>query len=272
VPGWIVDEDAECLLGVTFVGPGVSELLHSATVAVAAQESPCRVADVRRKDDLFDITIADGFHAVGRAVVVASGARYKGLPFDRWKDFEGAGIFYAATDLEARLCTGSPVAVVGGGNSAGQAALYLAQRGSTPTLVVRADELARGMSSYLAERIKADPRITVRIGNQITALHGDDYLRAVTISHRATGTSYETPSAGLFCFIGAEPATEWFTCAQLDQNGFVLTDSALTPDVLGPTWERLGRSSEPGIFAVGDVRAGSMKRIAAAVGEGASCV
>ena len=240
--------------------------------------SPCRVAEVRRKDDFFDVIMVDGSHAFGRAVVVASGARYKGLPLDRWKDFEGAGIFYAATDLEARLCTGSPVAVVGGGNSAGQAALYLAQRGSTPTLVVRADELARGMSSYLAERIKADPRITVHVGSQITALRGDDYLRAVTISHGASGTSYETPGAGLFCFIGAEPATDWLNCAQLDRNGFVLTDSALTPGVLGSTWERLGRTplpfetSEPGIFAVGDVRAGSMKRVAAAVGEGASCV
>jgi thioredoxin reductase (NADPH) len=139
--------------------------------------SPCRVTGIRRADDIFDIKIVDGSHALGRAVVVASGARYKGLPLDRWEDFEGAGIFYAATDLEARLCTGRPVTVVGGGNSAGQAALYLAQRGSTPTLVVRADVLTRGMSSYLAERITADPRITVRVGSQITALYGGDYLR-----------------------------------------------------------------------------------------------
>ena len=213
-----------------------------------------------------------------KAVVIATGARYRALPLERWPDFEGAGIYYAATELEARSCVGSPVAVIGGANSAGQAALYLAGRGSEVSLVVRGPDITTGMSAYLVDRLLAHSRVTVLCQSEVTRLDGSDFLEEVSITNPAAGITVAQPCSGLFCFIGAEPATSWLTGIATEDNGFIRTDVQLTNDDLGPAWASLGRrplpfeTSVPGVFAVGDVRSGSMKRVAAATGEGASAI
>jgi thioredoxin reductase (NADPH) len=172
------------------------------------------------------------------------------------------------------------VTVIGGANSAGQAALYLAGRGSLVTLAVRGDDLAVGMSSYLADRITAHPAITVRTSTQVTGLHGDAHLEAITLGLGAADGHGDLVQdcRGLFCFIGAVSATDWLEEVAVDEHGFVLTDSDLGDGQLGGVWGELGRrplpfeTSQPGVFAAGDVRAGSTKRVAGAVGEGASAV
>jgi len=213
-----------------------------------------------------------------KAVIIATGARYRALPLERWSDFEGAGIYYAATELEARSCAGSPVAVVGGANSAGQAALYLAGRGSEVSLVVRGPDIAAEMSAYLVDRLLAHPRVTVQCRSEVTRLDGGDFLQEVSITDRMRNTTRVQPCSALFCFIGAEPATSWLTGIAIEGDGFIRTDVQLTGDDLGPGWAEAGRrplpfeTSVPGVFAVGDVRSGSMKRVAAATGEGASAI
>ena len=211
-------------------------------------------------------------------MIVATGAHYRRLYVSRLKDLEGAGIYYAATDTEVRLCAGAPVVVVGGGNSAGQAALHLAKAGCDVTLVIRAQDLSASMSSYLADRIAAHPQITLRSNTVVTALHGDNSLAGVSLEHPVNG-SFDIPAAGLFSFIGATPATEWLANqVAIDGRGFIRTDRDLDPATLGEAWLPLGRdplpyeSSRIGLFAVGDVRSGSLKRVAAAVGEGSAVV
>ena len=191
--------------------------------------------------------------------------------------FEGAGVYYAATDLEARVCSGSEVVVVGGGNSAGQAAIYLAQQGSRVSIVIRRDSLAETMSHYLIERIEADPRIELLTNTEVRDVHGDGHLADVTLEHTPTGDQRTVPCAGLFCFIGAQPATGWLGDAVvLDPDGFVLTDRPARRGPRGPAFAARDplpfETSLPGVFAVGDVRHGSLKRVAAAVGEGSSAV
>jgi thioredoxin reductase (NADPH) len=211
-------------------------------------------------------------------VIIASGARYQRLAVDDLARFEGAGVYYAATDLEARVCSGRPVVVVGGGNSAGQAALYLAQQGSGVTIAIRRDDLSNSMSRYLIERIEADPRIELWTSTEVRALDGDPHLERITVEHTPTGERRTVDCAGLFCFIGADPATGWLgDSVALDANGFVLTDRSLPDSVTsGPLFAArpplMYETSLPGIFAVGDVRHGSMKRVASAVGEGSSAV
>jgi thioredoxin reductase (NADPH) len=182
-------------------------------------------------------------------------------------------VYYAATDLEARMCRESPVAVVGGGNSAGQATLFLAQQGSSVALVLRGDDIGRSMSRYLVDRIEADPRIEVLRNTEVRALGGPTRLERVTIEHTPDGTAHERKCEGLFCFIGAVPATDWLGgTVALDRNGFVLTDRALADLLVSERTPLPYETSQPGVFAVGDVRADSMKRVAAAVGEGSSAV
>jgi thioredoxin reductase (NADPH) len=241
--------------------------------------SPCGVADLRSDGSGHHIvTLVDGTEIQTRAVVVATGAAYRTLPLDRWADFVGAGIFYAATDLEAKAVAGQPVTIVGGANSAGQAALYLSRHASDVTIVVRATDLGLGMSSYLVDRIQADPRIEVRTSTEVTELHGDDRLGRISLTDRRTGVASACGCNGLFCFIGAEPATDWLSGVHLDPAGFIPTDLQLQPSDLDARYAALGRdplpfeTSVPGVFAVGDVRLASMKRVAAAVGEGASAV
>ncbi len=242
--------------------------------------SPCQAVklDTDRAGGRLRLHLPEGEFIDSKAVVIATGARYRALPLERWPDFEGAGIYYAATELEARGCAGSPVTVVGGANSAGQAALYMAGRGSDVSLVVRGPDIAAEMSAYLVDRLLVHPRVTVHCRSEVTRLDGADFLEEISITDRTTGTTRAQPCSGLFCFIGAEPATSWLTGIAIEENGFIRTDVQLTSTDLGPAWAALGRTplpfetNVPGVFAVGDVRAGSMKRVAAATGEGASAI
>ncbi len=242
--------------------------------------SPCQAVklDADRNGDLLRLHLQDGEVIDSKSVIIATGARYRALPLERWPDFEGAGIFYAATELEARGCAGSPVTVIGGANSAGQAALYLAGRGSEVSLVVRGPDIAAEMSAYLVDRLRAHPRVTVRCRSEVTRLDGGDFLEEVSITDRTADSTQAQPCAGLFCFIGAEPATSWLTGIATGDDGFIRTDVQLNDDDLGPSWAALRRrplpfeTNIPGVFAVGDVHSGSMKRVAAATGEGASAI
>jgi thioredoxin reductase (NADPH) len=247
--------------------------------------TPCTVTHLHTEDGHMRLTLADNTEIPTHAVVIATGARYRTLPLERWSDFEGAGIYFAATELEAKACATEPVTVVGGANSAGQASIYLADRGSPVDLVVRGADLTAGMSRYLVDRIIAHPRIQVRMETEVTALYGDASLAEVRTTTRQ-GVEDLHDCRGLFCFIGAQPATEWLVGdasdkeehVALDDDGFVFTDQQLDDSLLSDAWSLLGRrplpfeTSVPGVFAVGDVRHGSMKRVAAAVGEGASAI
>lgn len=239
--------------------------------------SPCAASSLKEEAGHLVVHLSDGTQVAARAVIAATGARYRRLPAARLADFECAGVFYAATDLEARVCGNSPVVVAGGGNSAGQAAVFLAESGSDVTVVIRGADLAASMSRYLVDRIEGHERITVRTSTEITALDGDRTLQEVRVMS-PHGESV-LPCQGLFSFIGAEPASGWLSgCAALDGKGFVLTDRALAAGDLDERWDVLGRAplpfetSHPGLFAVGDLRAGSTKRVAAAVGEGSAAV
>jgi len=244
----------------------------------ARLNAPCEVAGLRVEEGFHVVVLADGSEVSTRAVIVASGAQYRRLEVDDLERFEGAGVYYAATELEARLCRGFNTIVVGGGNSAGQAAIYMAQQGSPVSLVVRRRELTETMSQYLIGRIEANDRIEVLNHTEVRGLAGEKHLEAVTLEDNQTGARRSVPCQGLFCFIGAVPATAWLGgCVALDRSGFVLTDRAL-PDSISKGSDFGGRdplpfeTSLPGVFAAGDVRAGSVKRVAAAVGEGSSAV
>jgi thioredoxin reductase (NADPH) len=206
---------------------------------------------------------------------VATGARYNRLPLERLSEFEGAGVFYAATQMEAQMCTHSPAVVVGGGNSAGQAALFLARTSSSVHIVIRGDSLARSMSRYLIDQIEHHPLIEVLPHSEVTRLEGDSELSGVEIRDNVAGTTLTLNTCGIFVFIGAKPATDWLE-GQLavDTRGFVLTGTDLPDEVIALLEQPplLLETSRPGIFAVGDVRSGSVKRAATAIGEGSMAV
>jgi thioredoxin reductase (NADPH) len=263
---------------------GISGGELTARTAMQAQRlgarlnSPCVVAGIRLEPGFHVVTLENGSEIPARAVIVATGARYQRLVVDDLERFEGAGVYYAATDLEARVCAGLDVLVVGGGNSAGQAAIYLAQQGCGVSIAIRRGDLATSMSRYLIDRIDADPRIELLTTTEVRALDGDRFLERVTLEHTPSGATRVVNCAGLYCFIGAEPATGWLGgCVALDDRGFALTDRWL-PAELGESLAFAHReplpfeTSVPGVFAVGDVRHGSPKRVAAAVGEGSSAV
>ena len=187
-------------------------------------------------------------------------------------------MYYAATDMEARICGGFDVVIVGGGNSAGQAAIYMSQQKCHVSIVIRRDSLEPTMSRYLIERIDANDNIDVVTQTEVRVLGGEGHLAQVTLEHTPTGERRTVPCSGLFCFIGAQPATGWLgACVELDRDGFIVTDRSL-PDAImaGPEFATRAplpfETSLPGVFAVGDVRQGSLKRVAAAVGEGSSAV
>jgi thioredoxin reductase (NADPH) len=247
----------------------------------AQLNAPCQAAALQPEGGFHVVTLADGSEIPTKAVVIASGARYRRLSVDGLERFEGAGVYYAATDLEARLCAGRSVVVVGGGNSAGQAAVYLAQQSCEVKLVIRGTDLGRTMSRYLVNRIDDDPRIelleTTEVRSLLHAGEGAHGLDAVVLEDTRSGVRTTLPCAGLFCFIGAEPATAWLQDkVALDPHGFVLTDRQLPAPALVASFS--GRHPLPyetsvmGVFAVGDVRSGSIKRVATAVGEGSSVI
>ncbi len=240
--------------------------------------SPCGVAELDTSATQLDVVLDDGIRVPTRAAVIATGVHYRGLPLPRWADFEGAGIYYAATALEAQPQQGRPVVVVGGANSAGQAALYLASLGCAVSLVVRAESLAQSMSSYLSDRLLAEGRVQVLTSTAVTGLIGDAELVEVTLTDQKSGAVADHSCRALFCFIGADPATGWKHHVALDARGFVQTDVQLDTGGADSVWTALNRqplpfeTSSPGVFAVGDVRAGSIKRVASAAGEGASAI
>jgi len=240
--------------------------------------APCVATGLRAEDGFQVIELADGSEIPARAVIVASGARYRRLAVPDLEHFEGVGVYYAATDLEARICTDLPVVVIGGGNSAGQAAIYLAGQASHVSLVIRSGDLARTMSQYLIERIDADPNIGVLPDTEVRELTGAGRLEHLTLEHVPTAKRRTVACSGLFCFIGAEPATSWLgDVLERDSKGFIVTDRSLPDSIAsGPRFVTRTplpfETSVPGVFAVGDVRSGSMKRVAAAVGEGSSAV
>jgi thioredoxin reductase (NADPH) len=214
-------------------------------------------------DETFCANFDNGQRVRAKAVVVATGVQYRRLPLDRLADFEGTGIYYAATEIEARYCRETEAVVIGGGNSAGQAAMFLSRSARCVRVLVRGSSLAASMSSYLSSRLEADPRITIEYGAEVSALHGTARLEALTIRDLKNGTSRAIDTRALFIMVGAAPNTDWLPSqVKLDDKGFVITGSgegaATSPFA----------TSQPGIFAVGDVRAGSVKRVASSVGEG----
>jgi thioredoxin reductase (NADPH) len=220
-----------------------------------------------------DVRFADGESVTARAVIIATGARYNRLPLDRLSEFEGVGVYYAATQMEAQACAGGPVVIVGGGNSAGQAALFLAHACVSVQIVIRGESLASSMSRYLIDQIDRQPRIRVVDRTQVVALVGDEVLEAVELRH-ADGEVATVPMCGLFVFIGAKPSTGW-TGGQLaeDEHGFLLTGPEILPSVFeGAGTPLFLETSRPGIFCAGDVRSRSVKRVATAIGEGSMAV
>jgi len=225
--------------------------------------TPRRVTQLERLEGAqFCATFDSGQRVRAGAAVIATGVQYRRLPIDRLVEFEGAGAYYAATEAEARYCKNAEVIIIGGGNSAGQAAMFLSRAARHVRLLVRGTSLASSMSSYLSSRLEADPAITIEYNAEVVALHGAERLEAVTIRDARHGTNRTIPTCAVFIMVGAEPNTAWLAgLVELDRKGFILTGAAVRADSPFAT-------SCPGIFAVGDVRAGSVKRVASSVGEG----
>ncbi len=244
---------------------GISGPALAGRAQVQAQKFGARLAVSRAASGLdcsdghFRLTLEDGTVAQGRAVVAATGARYRKLDLPDYARFEGAGVYYAATAMEAQLCADRPVVVVGGGNSAGQAAVYMSRHASHVHILVRSEGLAATMSSYLIDRITASDAITLHPFSEVTGLAGESHLEGLSWQDRRTGERTQIDAGALFVMIGAQPCSDWLAgCAALDDSGFILTGEGGT----------LFETSRPGLFAVGDVRSGSVKRVASGVGEG----
>jgi thioredoxin reductase (NADPH) len=221
------------------------------------------------------LEFTNGGDVSARTTVIASGARYRRLAIPNLSAFEGRGISYWASAVEAKLCEGEQVALVGGGNSAGQAVAFLAPKVKRLHLVVRGSGLEASMSRYLIDRIAALPNVELHTGTEVAALEGKgDGPRRTVFRERATGATHSCPLRHLFLFVGADPNASWLNgCVAVDQRGFVITGSSCAREARANSRPVLPlETSLPGVFAIGDVRAGSTKRVAAAVGEGAAVV
>jgi thioredoxin reductase (NADPH) len=227
----------------------------------------------------YAIALEDGVTVPARTIIIATGAEYRRLSLENLHQFEGAGVYYGATVMEAQLCGGEDVIVVGGGNAAGQAAVFLAQTARRVYMLVRSQGLADSMSRYLIRRIEDNPRIDLRSQSEITALEGGNHLERASWRDNKTGNVETRDIRHVFIMAGAIPNTHWLEgCIALDVNGFIKTGPDLsTEDLAAAQWPlarapHLLETSLPGVFAIGDVRGGSLKRVASAVGEGSIAV
>ncbi|MFY9529117.1 MAG: FAD-dependent oxidoreductase [Candidatus Acidiferrales bacterium] len=225
------------------------------------------------------VEVENGARIPARTIVIATGAAYRKPPLENLSRFEGAGVYYGATFVEAQLCSGEEVIVVGGGNSAGQAAVFLAETTQRVHLLVRSAGLVDSMSRYLIRRIEETPTIVLWPRTEIVVLEGGDHLESVRWRNRQTGQTEEHQIRHVFVMTGAAPNTRWLDgCVTLDAKGFIKTGPALSPEDLSAAHWPLARppylleTSLPGVFAVGDVRGGSIKRVASAVGEGSIAI
>ena len=254
---------------------GISGASLAAKAQVQAQKFGVRLVVSRSASSIdcsglpYKLYLEDGQMLHARSIVIATGARYKKLDVPNYDRFEGQGIHYAATAMEAHLCAGDEVIVVGGGNSAGQAAVYLSRWVAHVHILVRSDGLAATMSDYLIQRIRQSPKISLHTRSSITRMDGDYMLRKVTWLDGETGVERVQDMKNLFVMIGAEPNTRWLNgCVKLDDKGFVRTGGKVCSQLIDSNFA----TSLPGIFAVGDVRSGSVKRVASGVGEGSVVV
>jgi thioredoxin reductase (NADPH) len=264
---------------------GISGLALAARALVQAQKfgAEIRTASpamrLRYEDRPYAIELASGASVKGRCIVLASGVEYRQLNLENAARFLGAGIYYGATATEAKRCRGEEVIVVGGGNSAGQAAVFLAGTSSVVHMLVRSQGLADTMSNYLIRRIQETANIKLRLNTQITSFTGTDELERVTWMTAPSGATETLPIRHVFLMTGAVPSTHWLSgCIALNEKSFVLTGPDVPTQNLDPKlWNtsrrpELFETSLAGVFAVGDVRCGSVKRVAAAVGEGSACI
>jgi thioredoxin reductase (NADPH) len=228
-----------------------------------------RAVELAWAGDRLAVRLTDGHEVAARAVVAATGITWRRLGVPRLEALVGSGVFYGAAGSEAAAMAGRDVFVVGGGNSAGQAALHLARYARQVTLLVRGDDLARSMSDYLIREIQAAANITVRMGTEVSGGAGAERLESLTLCDRRTGRSEQVKASALFALIGGEPRSGWLPAAVQRRDGYVLTgrDVSLEGRVPLPL-----ETSVPGVFAVGDVRYGSIKRVASAVGDGATAI
>jgi thioredoxin reductase (NADPH) len=237
---------------------------------------PREAVALRREGNSYVLTLDDDAEIMAGTVIAAIGAHYRKLGVPGEAELEGTNIYYAATEVEALECQGQDVAVVGGGNSAGQAALFLSERANRVYLIARCEDLNEDMSRYLVDRIMHAPNIDVLTCTVVHTLVGQDELTAIDVAHKHTGAERTVPIAALFIFIGSDAPTAWLRGAlALDEKGFVLTGPAVQEASAWPKRERdpwLFESSLPGVFAVGDVRSGAIRRCASAVGEGSMAV
>ena len=237
---------------------------------------PAEAITLTRENGHFSIELNTGEVVNGRTLIVATGARYRRLPVPRLDEYEGIGVYYAATQSEAQRCAGDPVLVVGGGNSAGQAAMFMSKHADSCRLMIRGGDLGKSMSRYLVDEIENNDRVEVITHHEVVELNGDQELAAVVVSDTRTGERRELPVKALFVFIGADPHTEWLRGhVAMDEHGFLLAGRDVPDEQLsGFNGDRpyFLETSQAGIFAVGDVHSGSVKRVASAVGEGSMAV
>jgi len=264
---------------------GVSGAALASRARLQAEKFGAEIAVPRRATGLLPeegyhvVRLEDDTRVLARSVVVATGAEYRKLPLGRRAEFEGAGVYYGATRMEAQLCEDEEVVLVGGGNSAGQAALFLSETARTVHMLIRGGDVRKSMSRYLVNRIQQTGNVEVHLHNEAVALRGDDRLEAVVVENTQTGETRTIATPALFSFIGAEPRTGWLNGrVATDENGFVHTgmdvraapaDASSFPRSRDPFFLE---TSLPGVFAVGDARAGSIKRVASAVGEGSMAI
>jgi thioredoxin reductase (NADPH) len=237
---------------------------------------PARAIGLARENNHFTIELDNGDVVNGRTMIVATGAQYRKLDVPNLERYEGVGVYYAATQAESKMCENDPVLVIGGGNSAGQAALFLSQAARTCRLMIRGGDLGKSMSRYLIDELDRHPQIELITHSQVVALQGDQALEAVVVEDTRTGERRDLDAKALFVFIGAEPHTAWLDgSVAMDEHGFLLTGRDLRDEQLtGYAGDRplFLETSQPGMFAVGDVHSGSIKRVASAVGEGSMAI